>query len=425
MRSTLFYIPHEIGPLTFFGWGWALIALAVAWFLSRLLTKREGAIDWQSGLGTWAFVAILIAIVAPFLESKVSFADGSSAILGLPVRGYGVMLLTGVLSASTWTYFRGKPFGITIDSLCSLAFWGMIGGIGGARLFYVIQKWSEFQSETLAGKLVEALQFTEGGLVVYGGVIGGLIATGLWCYLRGSSYLMLADIVTPAFLIGLAFGRIGCLLNGCCFGGVCFQELPAIAFPQGSPPYVDQLDRGELLGAVLNKNAGAEKFTVVSVEPSGWATEQQIVPGDQIQIERVYPDANHRSQSPEFRMIVSSAKGARDLPLPARSLPVHPTQVYAAVNAAILSGLLACIPLVYSWRGFVFSIGLILYGISRIVEEFIRVDEAGQFGTSFSIGQWVSFVGILVGCAILIYVQSRRSRLVASGALRTPPAIQI
>jgi phosphatidylglycerol:prolipoprotein diacylglycerol transferase len=286
-------------------------------------------------------------------------------------------------------------------------------------LFYVIQKWSEFPSETLSGKLVQALQFTEGGLVVYGGVIGGLIATGLWCYMRGFSYFMLADIVTPAFLLGLAFGRVGCLFNGCCFGAVCLQELPSIEFPSASPPYEDQLHQGELLGAKLSRKEGDEFFVVSSIKPHGWAALQHLKEGDRVQI-RSLPDLNHPASPPELRMELATGTS---LPLPTKSLPVHPTQVYAAVNAAILSGLLACIPLIYSRRGFVFSCGLILYGISRIIEEFIRVDEAGQFGTSFSIGQWVSFVGILAGCGMIIYVQSRGGRSAAGNALRNPPAI--
>ncbi len=86
------------------------------------------------------------------------------------------------------------------------------------------------------------------------------------------------------------------------------------------------------------------------------------------------------------------------------------SQIYASINAAILASLLACLILSFHTRGRVVGAGLVLYGVSRIVEEFIRVDEAGQFGTTFSIGQWVSFAGIILGIILLVWIHLRKGK---------------
>ncbi len=264
-----------------------------------------------------------------------------------------------------------------------------------------------------SGKLIESLKFTEGGLVVYGGMVGGLIATGVWCYLRGKSYLMLADIVTPAFLLGLALGRVGCLLNGCCYGAVCYQELPAVHFPPGSPPYMDQGESGLLIGAKLAPGPKIRTFVVKEVEENGWAAERSLKAGDVVSFES-YPNLEYPASSPKVVIVTEKDGPVQRHELPLQSLPVHPSQLYATVNAGLLSGLLATITLVYSRRGFIFGLGLVMYGFSRILEEFIRVDEAGQFGTVFSIGQWVSFLGIVVGVVLIgvsILRQKRKRQL--------------
>ncbi len=79
--------------------------------------------------------------------------------------------------------------------------------------------------------LREVLKFTEGGLVVYGSLIGAGLAFLVYCKKHKLPMLKLADIIAPSLVIGLAFGRSGCLLNGCCYGGVCDKPW-AITFPR-------------------------------------------------------------------------------------------------------------------------------------------------------------------------------------------------
>ncbi len=163
----------------------------------------------QESLPVWFVGALLIAFLFPRMESL----DPNGNPIGLPIRGYGVMLMLGALSGLALTLRRAQPLGLSMDHLLSLATWGFIPGILGARVFYVIQKWGELPGSDFSSKMMTALQLTEGGLVVYGGIIGGLLGTMAWCLRRKLPPLAIADLVVPGFFLGLAFGRIGCLLH--------------------------------------------------------------------------------------------------------------------------------------------------------------------------------------------------------------------
>jgi phosphatidylglycerol:prolipoprotein diacylglycerol transferase len=92
---------------------------------------------------------------------------------------------------------------------------------------------------------------------------------------------------------------------------------------------------------------------------------------------------------------------------PPRSLPVHPTQIYASVNAGLIFLVLW---FYYPFRrrdGEVFALFLVLYPLARIVEEFIRDDETGQLGTPFTISQWISFGLLAIAAGLWIYLLRR------------------
>ncbi len=415
MRPTLFYIPHEFLGIPVLGFGWVLAAIAILAIAILVTSRKKGGVAKvleEQGV-VWGVAALIVVFLLPQIETRIPTGESQAWIAGLPIRGYGVMLMLGVMSAMAIAMFRCEKAGLSREAFFSLATWTIVSGMIGARLFYVVQKWSEL-GDTLQEKLWKALQVTEGGLVVYGSVIGGLIAIALWSRKHRFSLLKLADCVTPAFFIGLAFGRIGCLLNGCCYGGLCDASLPSITFPSGSPAYMDQLESGKLFGMeVEDKPELTAPQAILQVKPNSWASENNIQPGQKLVTIKEWmaegPKRNDALASPIYEATVQVdnrqfqiAPGA----VPARSMPVHPSQVYAAVSGLILCIWTCLFSAVIKRTGVVIGAGLIAYGFQRIIEEIIRVDEAGQFGTALSIAQWISIGGILTGIGLVFLVRA-------------------
>ena len=149
----------------------------------------------------------------------------------LSIHWYGVMVALGFL-AGLWTAGRrGMRAGLTAEKIIDLGPWLIIGAIVGARTLYVFSYWPEL----FAGKpIAEIFMVWKGGLVFYGGLIGATLAGILYARLKKLTVWQVADIVAPSIALGYVFGRIGCLLNGCCYGRAC--NLPwAICFPEGNP----------------------------------------------------------------------------------------------------------------------------------------------------------------------------------------------
>ena len=425
MRSTLFFIPHEFAGMTVFGVGWLVMLLAIGcagWIGWTVWNgKRRSAAGKEvdlfgeiiGGLPIWGVAAALVVFVLPNIEQAVNVPGAAPIILGLPIRGYGVLVLIGLLTGIGITIHRGRSLGLSPDLIISLGFWMMLGGVVGARIFYVVQKWDEFADKALGDRIFSIVKLTEGGLVIYGGMIGGILAAIVFCYKHRQPIRAIGDLVAPAFLIGLAFGRIGCLMNGCCFGGICMANLPTIQFPQGSGPYLVQLESGKLLGMELAaRQTDRGEATVASVEPGSLAAEAGIQPGNKVEKIQEYfapfdPTADPAA-APKITADVYLDQGLLSFSsaqLPAHSLPVHPSQIYAAINAALLSWLIWCIQPLPKRDGMAFLIAVLLAAGSRFLEEGIRSDEGGQLGTSLSIAQWISLIAVVVAVPLILLLQ--------------------
>jgi phosphatidylglycerol:prolipoprotein diacylglycerol transferase len=93
--------------------------------------------------------------------------------------------------------------------------------------------------------------------------------------------------------------------------------------------------------------------------------------------------------------------------LPRRSLPVHPIQLYASLNAGLIAAFLFFLWPNVARDGLVLGAWLVMCGTSRMLEEWIRIDEIGQFGTSLTISQWISLLGMAGGLMVLGYCWQR------------------
>ena len=165
-----------------------------------------------------------------------------------PVHWYGVMMALAFL-AGVWTAGRrGLRDGIAAEKIVDVGPWLIIGGILGARIVYVVTYWRE----SFAGQPVwEIFMVQHGGLVFYGGLIGSTLATILFARVRKLPLWKLADAMAPSIALGYVFGRIGCLLNGCCYGRPC--ELSwAIHFPQGHESYPNGVHPTQIYDSLLN-----------------------------------------------------------------------------------------------------------------------------------------------------------------------------
>jgi len=422
MYDTLFTIKSHIAGIPVFGFGWllgiwaVLSAILIVWTLAR----QGWTAELQATLPALAISGGAIAFLLPNLVDSG----------GLPIRGYGVMLLCAMGAGVTLSVYRARQKGLDPEIILSLATWLFITGIVGARAFYVIKNWPDFlrpnsENPALIPTLIGILDVTKGGLVVYGGMLAGGLTLAAFVKKYRLAGLALSDLIVPGVVLGMAIGRIGCFLHGCCYGGVC--GLPwAVEFPYNSPPHLQQVQQGQLpLHGIVLRDTGSAPAIVRRVEAGSTAAAAGIKPGDHIVEVQGYPvataDGTIRrlldvpAESGEVSVRLAGEQVARRWSTAGseRSLPVHPSQIYSAVDALLLCLFLLAYEPYKRREGELTALLLTIHPISRFLIEMIRVDEAAVLGTGFSIAQIVSIV-ILVGAAGLwLYLLKSPSRPLA------------
>jgi phosphatidylglycerol:prolipoprotein diacylglycerol transferase len=241
----------------------------------------------------------------------------------LTVHWYGVMIALAFL-AGLWTATRrARRENISSERIADIVIWLMVGGILGARIVYVATYWKdEFAGQPFS----EIFMIQHGGLVYYGGLIGATIAGIICNHWKKLPFWKTADVLAPSIALGNIFGRIGCLLNGCCYGRAC--NLPwAIRFPSG--------------------------------HPTG-------------------------------------------------GLPVHPTEIYDALNNFILYLLLAWLFRRKKFDGEVFATYLIGYAITRTIMEYFRGDyPPDQIHFGLTPGELISIPVFIAGLVLGIVLSNR------------------
>jgi phosphatidylglycerol---prolipoprotein diacylglyceryl transferase len=130
---------------------------------------------------------------------------------GLPIQitWHGFFTAVGTL-VGIWLAVRwAVKAGYTEDDTFSVAMWGVIGAIIGARLFHVIDQWDFYSKDPL-----QIIKINEGGLAIYGTIVGGPLAGALYAWRKGLNVARLADVAAPPLILGMAIGRIGDIING-------------------------------------------------------------------------------------------------------------------------------------------------------------------------------------------------------------------
>lgn len=253
-----------------------------------------------------------------------------------PIHCFGVLMALGFLAGLlNWTWL-GRKEGRTFNDCSDLLFWIMVAGVLGARGAYVLSELESFLAEPAT-----IVRIDQGGLVFYGGLLGALLAIVIFARTHREPVWSLLDFVVTSVPLAHAFGRIGCFLNGCCFGTLS-NAWCAVRYPAGSAAW--------------------------------WAHVQN----SWIQI-----------VGPESRV---------------PSLPVHPVQLYEAAFNLAVYGLLLSIYKRRRHSGVVAGAYLVAYPVGRFCLEFLRGDERLLRGaTHLSAAQFTSIGLFLIGCVLLVW----------------------
>jgi phosphatidylglycerol:prolipoprotein diacylglycerol transferase len=313
------------------------------------------------------------------------------------IKSYGLMIVIGLL-ATIFVIRKlsdriGQPLA-NKDAITNGALYALIAGVVGSRIFYVVHHFEQFRR----GPILDYFAIWKGGLELLGGVILAMIILLVYLLYLKVPVRRYLDIIAISILLTLGCGRIGCLLNGCCYGKP--STVPwAIRFPYGSLAYQSQA----FPDYARNR---ATPHLLLPDEYYGMVTENGLwlqSPSDM----KFQADLKPRALlTPAQREAVTSG--------PYRCLPVHPTQVYDSLNAFFLCGILYLF-----WRyagygsnskiprfrigkpGCTFALMFILYGPARIFFESIRDDN--PFETAgLTISQLISIGLIVLGIVLMV-----------------------
>jgi phosphatidylglycerol:prolipoprotein diacylglycerol transferase len=348
----------------------------------------------------------------------------------VPIFGYGFMLFVS-FAVGTWVAARrAKREGINPEHLWDIAIYCFVGGVLGARIL-------SLSIDPFEGgfweQLVHFFEIWKGGMVFYGGLIGGFLGYGLawWRIVRKNnlSTFKIADIVAPSLALGVFFGRLGCFLNGCCYGGVAdpVQTPWAMPFPSNSPAQRDLVGRGYQTAFGFLLKDGDEQ-TVERVERFSGAEEAGLRAGD-----RIVRVGNDPVRSPlELYRALSQWPQGQPLQLtvertvdgvpktlglqfqPPWSFQVHPTQLYNAIDGLLLFLLLTAYYPYHRVDGQVMALFLICYPINRFLMESLRLDNPATW-SGLTMSQNISVLTFAAGVGVMVW-------LVRRGRSRSPEA---
>jgi len=314
MHPILFKIPLPAWSLPL---GPTLFAFAGSGALLSLIGWRRRALD----LLIIGVIALISGVVGGVL-----FRGQRYTLESLPIYSYGAMLCLSLVVGWFLTLELGSRAGLSRELCANCYFVTAIAALIGARLLYVLSNWHEF------GNLWDVLAVRRGGLVAYGGFLGGFVGSWLYLRQRGVALLPWADVAVPSLASGLFLTRIGCYLFGCDFGK---------PLSSGAPGWLRRLGTFPRWPSDVLDGAGSPAW-LQHVDQRGLSVSAQT------------------------------------------SLPVHPTELYESLAGALLLFMLWRLWKARRFTGqalFAFTFG---YGYLRFWLELWRDDlERGSFGPAW------------------------------------------
>ncbi len=368
MHPILFRIPLPHFPLKLW---WALVVVAAVAAISAIfaVARREGRDN--SSAGTAAIVSVL-ALGAAWHWKTVSYEAPN-----LPIYAYGIMLGLSLVVGWYLTLSLAERDGLPKETMANCYVVTALVALAGSRILYVVTNPDEFRSAW------DLFALRNGGLVAYGGFIGGLL--GSWAYLIPKKIRLLAwaDDAVPSLASGLLITRVGCYLFGCDFGK---------RLPDDAPHWL------QTLGTFPHWAPG----TLASGDGSpAYVRHLEVYRGSSIETDLV-------------RMTTS--------------FPVHPTQLYESLVGALLLGLLLWQRQALRFRGQVFFLFVFAYGFLRFVLELWRDDvERGSYGPTLDVHVFVPLCLLLFALGfvfgISLGIVNPRARTIARVLAFVPPVI--
>jgi phosphatidylglycerol:prolipoprotein diacylglycerol transferase len=305
-------------------------------------------------------------------------------IVHLVIRSYGLLMVLGFLAAVAVIRYLSRHFTSDPQHITNAALYSLIAGVIGARAFFVIHYAEQFKGNPLG-----VLEIWNGGLELLGGVLLAIAVILFYIHYHKLPMRHYLDALAIGLVVALVFGRVGCFLNGCCYGKP--TDLPwGLRLPYASFAYQSQTR------ADLERNRPVPYIDLPDSYFGYRDAKGQYV-----------PDLKPMSElTPEQRALVTQGKY--------RCLPVHPTQLYSSVGAVMLGAVL----LLYLRRsqrgdesgvypflarpGSTFSLMFILYGIGRFLMEFVRDDNPYEIA-SLTVSQLLSLGLVVLGAALIVW----------------------
>ncbi|MBE9914920.1 prolipoprotein diacylglyceryl transferase [Paenibacillus donghaensis] len=130
----------------------------------------------------------------------------------ITIYGYGLMIAIGIIAAYQVLITRAEKRHLERCHMSSITLWALLGGFLSAKLLYWITQGKNMMDHP------EILWNLSTGFVVYGGIVGGILSGYIYCKMKGLNFLQHLDLFVPSIALAQGFGRIGCLLAGCCYG---------------------------------------------------------------------------------------------------------------------------------------------------------------------------------------------------------------